>query len=268
MQTTPGPTSACAFQLHLAAREPPPPQQAPAARPGATAAQSLPGKQPTAQQEEGDVERSPQQARSLRVTVTTTQPHILYPSVFCKPDHSSTACCIKHSLPPALALSHPLPCWPSFGWFPQAKFVSITGAFPLSVFICFLPFLMREVSHAQAPESSPSPLIISLKHILLFQANVIWCFRAYIFKDKKCQKNTTPFQHKAGHGLPHCCYIQGTCSKHLAPAKGGGGKTWWFLPLIQDFNPSTAQATSPLNKSPFLALLPNEGNKPNASHPM
>lgn len=131
---------------------------------------------------------------SLRVTATTIHLHPLSPSIFCKPGHSSAACCLKkNSFPPALALSHPLPCRPLFSWFPQAKFVSVTGAFPLSVFIYFPPFPTREVLQAQAHESSPSSLIVSLKHILLFQANVIWCFREFVFKDKKCQRTLRLF---------------------------------------------------------------------------
>lgn len=78
-------------------------------------------------------------------------------------------------------------------------------------------------------------------------------FKQCIFKDKKCQRtllSLSTTSHKTGHGLSHCCDIQGTCSKCLSPAKGAEGRLRWFLPLIQDFN-----LNSPRYSPSLISLL-------------
>lgn len=116
---TPGPASALSSQLHLPTRDPATTTTAaPTAHPGGTSCPVLPreaahslvvgerwGTQPTAGK------------RESRQGVWESQPqpptYTLLPlPFFCKPGHGSTACCIKCSLPPALAPSHPLPCQP------------------------------------------------------------------------------------------------------------------------------------------------------------
>lgn len=123
-----------------------------------------------------------------------------------------------HLFPPAPTPSHPLPASLYSAGFLRPNLSAWQGAFPFS---SIFP-VSNMGGSSLSPESSLCPLIIWLKHILLFQANVIWSFQA--FKDKKCQRTLLSLfttSHKARHGLPHRYDIQETCSKCQKEDLGG-----------------------------------------------
>lgn len=205
----------------------PPPRQPPQHIFGTTAAQSFLGKEPTASSgsKAGTTTHSWQEGESL----SHNHPAISSSPFRCLQARSGQHRLLHLTLAPSCSGFLPSPpCRPLFSWFPQVKLVNITGAFPLSVFICF----SREGGvSCSSSESSPSPLIISLKHILLFQANVfVMVFWRVRFQRQEMPKNELYTLPRGGFTqswawLATSLYIQGTCSKHLAPAKWGREKT-------------------------------------------
>lgn len=243
---------------------PPPPRQPTQHILGATAAQSFPGKEPTASSgsKTGTATHIWQEGESLRVT--TTQLHPLPPSAVCKLGQGSTACCIEHSLPPALAFSHPLPA----GLYSAGFLRSNVPTFPLSGFICF----SKEGGvSCSSPQKQPLPSYHFTQTHPPLPGKCYLVFWRVHFQRQEMAKNepyTLPRggSHKAGLGLPHhFTFKEPAASIWLQQSGAEEGRVRQFLPLTQDYNYSTAHIAPPPCKS-FSALLPNEVNKPNPSH--
>ena len=248
-------------------RGPPTTMAAPQHIPGLTAARPFwgSGPQPGSGREMGNAAHGWQQgerAGSWRDAAATTQLHPPSPSAPGKPAALNTRSLLLRLSPiPSPAGLYSAVFFRTNSSASQVPFHFVYAS------IFFPPFLTREVSHAQAPQEQPLPSYHCTETHPPLPGKCYLAFSSVHFQRQETAKNAPPFRHeashKAGHGLPHCGYVQGTCSKHLAPAKPGRGKPWWFLPLIQDFSHATAQVTPPLTRRLFLVLLPNEGNKPN-----
>lgn len=93
------------------------------------------------------------------------------------------------------------------------------------------------------PQEQPSLLIISLKCILLFQSNIIWCFLALgkggFFKDHYTCSAWGSTQRREWFPT----LVQGTCSKCRAPAKGDKGEMRAYV--ISTSNPELGSLNSP-----------------------
>lgn len=226
LQVLPQPLSS---HPHLVARFPPH-HSRPYSMSRVPAAQSLPGKPPIAQQRDQDREHIPQLVRGKASreikSCSHNHPATLFPLPFFFARSVTAA-------QPAALNTRSLLLWLSPIPSPTTLYLADFLSPNLSAWRMLFHFLHSSIFPISKEggvtcSGSPSPLIISLKHILLFQANVIWHFRACVFEDKKCQRTLWPFQHqalhKAGHGLPCCSHIQGTCSKRLAPEKADRGK--------------------------------------------
>lgn len=105
------------------------------------------------------------------------------------------------------------------------------------------------MSHAQ-----PSLLIVSLKCILLFQSDMIWCFLALskgaFFDDHYACSAWGSTQRQ--EWFPRL--VQGTCSKCQAPAKGDKGETKAYGISTSNTEPGSPNSPSCL-PPPYVSFL-------------